>query len=99
MALKLRRADLQYPTAGWPPDEDHPVVMHGDKVIGNLRRIDGGPGHNEWSWSITALYVPPGVMSMHGREDTKEVAKAVFGKTLRRGLGHIGAEDLTEEII
>jgi hypothetical protein len=99
MLLKLRRADLQFPKAGWPPSDDHLVVMHGEHVMRSLQRIHGGPANNAWTWSITALYVPPGVMTMHGREDTKEEAKAAFGKTLRAWLSYIGADELTEELL
>jgi hypothetical protein len=99
MPLKLRRANEQFPQAGWPPSDDHLVVMHDEHVIGTLRRIDAGTQRDSWSWSITALYVPPGVMTLHGRADSKEDAKAAFGKTLRQWLDHIGADDLTEEIV
>jgi hypothetical protein len=75
------------------------VVMHGDTVIGVLRRIDGCPSGDRWLWSITALYVRPGAMTMNGVEETKEAAKGTFGKTLRAWLQHIGADDLTDEIL
>jgi len=99
MPLKLRRADLQYPNVGWPPDEGHLVVMHGENVVGSLSRVNGGPANNQWMWSITGLYVPPGVMNMHGVEDGKEAAKAAFGSTLRTWLVHVGADDLTDEVL
>jgi hypothetical protein len=50
-------------------------------------------------WSITALYVKPGVMTMHGTAESKEDAKAAFAKTLRDWLNHVGAEDLTKEVL
>jgi hypothetical protein len=99
MPLKLRRANEQFPKAGWPPSDDHLVVMHDEHVIGTLRRIDAGPQRNNWSWSITGCYVPPGVMTLHGTADTKDEAKAAFGKTLRSWLDHIGADDLTGEVL
>lgn len=99
MPLKLRRADLQYPKAGWPPSEDYLVVMHGETVIGSLQRLDGGPSHDRWSWSITALYIPPGIMTLRGTADSKEDAKAAFAKTVRDWLNHVGSDDLTEEVL
>jgi hypothetical protein len=33
--------------------DGHLVVLHGDRVIGTLREIDGGPQHGDWFWSIT----------------------------------------------
>jgi hypothetical protein len=93
----LRRADLQFPTAGWRPSDGHLMVMDDETVIGCLRRIEGGPSHNDGTWSITALYCPPGVMTMHGREDRKEEAKAAFGKALRKWLDHVGESELTED--
>jgi hypothetical protein len=41
-----------------------------------------GPQRDNWSWSITALYIPPGIMTRHGTADSKDDAKAAFGKTL-----------------
>jgi hypothetical protein len=99
MPLKLRRADLQYPKVGWPPSEDYLVVMHGETVVGSLQRIDGGPSHDRWSWSITAVYVPPSTISSRGTADSKEDAKAAFAKTFRDWLSHVGADDLTEEVL
>lgn len=75
MPLKLRRTAEQFPKAGWPPSDNELVVMHGETVIGSLRRIDGGPQQDNWSWSITTCYVPPGVMTLHGTADSKEAAK------------------------
>jgi hypothetical protein len=97
--LKLRRTDLHYPEAGWPPNEDRLVVLFEERMIGSLGRIGGGPQDNSWRWSITALYVPPGVMMMHGTAETKEEAKAAFAKTLRKWLTHIGATELTDEVV
>jgi hypothetical protein len=99
MPLKLRRAADQFPDAGWPPDNGHLVVMRGDEVIGTLRRMDGGPQAGNWSWSITALYVPPGIMTLHGTADTRDEARAAFGKTLRAWLDHVGADDLSDEVV
>ena len=99
MRLTLRRAAEQYPKAGWPPSDDELVIMHGETVIGVLRQIDGGPSGDRWLWSITALYVRPGVMTMNGTADSKDEAKATFGKTLRQWLEHVGADDLTDEVL
>ena len=98
MPLRLRRSDLQYPNAGWPASDDRLVVLRGDTVIGSLRRIEGGPGHDNWSWSITALYVRPGALTMHGMAETKEAAIAGFTKTLRAWLAH-GGENETAEVV
>jgi hypothetical protein len=99
MPLKLRRANEHYPDAGWPASDDHLVVLHDEHVIGTLRRMDAGPKSERWSWSITGCYVAPGVMSLYGTSDSKEEAKAAFGKTLRQWLDHIGAKDLTDEVL
>jgi hypothetical protein len=88
---------VHYPEVGWPPDEDHLVVLSGERMIGSLRRIGGGPQHDSWRWSITAFYVPPGMMTMHGTAESKDEAKAAFAKTLRNWLTYIGA--LTDEVI
>jgi hypothetical protein len=80
MALRLRRAAEQFPKAGWPVSDDELVVMHAGEVVGTLRRVDAGPQRGNWFWSITACYVPPGVMTLYGTEDSKEEAKAAFGK-------------------
>jgi hypothetical protein len=45
------------------------------------------------------LHVPPSVMILHGAADSKEEAKAAFGKTLRNWLDHIGAAELTDEVL
>ena len=95
MPLKLRRAADQFPKAGWPPSDSELVVMHDEHVIGSLRRIDGGPRQDNWSWSITACYAPPGVMTLHGTADSKDAC----AKTLRKWLDYIGAAELTEEIL
>jgi hypothetical protein len=73
--------------------------MHGDTVIRIVRRIDGGPSADRWLWSITALYVRLGVMTMNGTADSRDEAKAAFGKTLRQCLEHVGADDLTDEVL
>ena len=73
--------------------------MHDEHVIGSLRRIDGGPSSSRWSWSITACYVPPGVMTLHGTADSKDAAKAAFGKTLGSWLDYIGAAELTDDVL
>jgi hypothetical protein len=73
--------------------------MHGETVIGSLRRIDGGPQQDNWSWSITACHVPPGVMTLHGTADSKEAAKTACAKTLRNCLDYIGAAELTDDVL
>ena len=39
--------------------------------------------------------VPPGVITMRGREDSKEAATVAFGKTLRAWLDHVCANTAT----
>lgn len=99
MPLKVRRADLQYPGAGWPPDEAQLVVMFGESPLGSFRRIDGGPMSSRWSWSITGVYVAPGIVTTHGTADSKEEAIAAFTRTLRTWLTHVGADELTDELL
>ena len=91
-ALRLCRAAEQFPRAGWPVSDEHLVVLYGDEVIGTLRQIDGGPQHGNWFWSITGCYVPPGTMTLYGTAETKEEAKAAFGKTFRKWLAWAGLE-------
>jgi hypothetical protein len=38
-------------------------------------------------------------MMMQRTAETKEAAKTAFGKTLRQWLAHVGADDLTEEVL
>jgi hypothetical protein len=71
----------------------------GARSFGSLQRIDGGPSHARWSWSITAVYFPPSTISSRGTADSKEDAKAAFAKTFRDWLNHVGADDLTEEVL
>ncbi len=93
VALRLRRAAEQFPKAGWPVSDNELVVMHGGKVIGTLRRMDGGPQQGHKLWSITGCYVPPGVMTLHGVEDSKEEAKAAFGTRFRAWLEWAGEKE------
>jgi hypothetical protein len=74
-----------------------PRAVFGEHVIASLRRIDGGPGTDQWSLSITAFVRPPGMM--RGREDSKDAVKAAIGRTVRRWLDAIGETDLTERVI
>jgi hypothetical protein len=99
MTLKIRRADVQHPEVGWPANDGHLVILHGETVIGTLNRAKGGPADNSWKWSLTRFYVPPGVTITHGREDTKDEAIAAFTRALRTFLTHIGADGITDEVI
>src|ERR1700733_3713905 len=98
-SLVLKPTHEQFPEARWLPSADHLVAMYGKHIVGSLTRIDGGPRHGQWSYSMTLLHVPPGVMNTHGCEHSKEQAKAALGQTLRRWLDWVGAEELTEELI
>jgi hypothetical protein len=44
-------------------------------------------------WSITGCYVPPGVMTLHGVADSKEEAKAAFGRRFRAWLEWAGEKE------
>ncbi len=95
MGLRLRRAADQFPEARWPVSEGHLVVLYGDRVIGTLRCIDGGPQQGSWFWSITGCYVPPGTMTLSGTAESKEEAKVAFGKTLRKWMAWAGLDEET----
>jgi hypothetical protein len=96
MALYLRRTAEQHPTVGWPVTNDDLVVLHGKDgpVVGRIMRLDGGPQHDRWSWSITKLYVPPGTMTLYGTEETRDAAMAAFGERFRECLARAGIAEL-----
>jgi hypothetical protein len=93
MPPRLRRAGEQFPRAGWPVSDGHLVVLHGDRVIGTLREIDGRAAARELVLEHhTGCYVPPGIMTLYGTEGSKEAAKAAFGKAYRKWLEWAGPE-------
>ena len=57
MSLRQRRAAEQFPKAGWPVSDNELVVMHGGKVIGTLRRMDGGPQQGQWLGQVVGMTV------------------------------------------
>jgi hypothetical protein len=81
MALYLRRAADQFPSAHWEPSNEHLAIMSGETVVGTLMRQVGGSLGDRWFWSIT--YVLTEVTPMTGHAPTREEAQAQFAKAWR----------------
>ena len=98
MPLRIRRACDQYPRAGWPPSDEHLVVVSGETVVGSISvqtiKTEAVGLKKGWRWSITCVLLDPEESPRIGWSETRVEAQHQLADAWRTWLARTGLSEI-----
>ena len=94
MPLILRRSADQYPKAHWPRTDTDWVVLNGERVVGSIHQVHGGPADGQWKFSVTDIRLGASRPWTFGTVSSLEEAKELLAAAWRKRIAEEGLQEV-----